>query len=94
MADKVTKKDIAEVIAESADISKNKAGDCLNDLLDYITENLEKGKKVGLTGFGTFSITRRKARKGRNPQTGETIQIPARNAVKFKTGKNLKESVQ
>lgn len=89
----MNKGDLINKIAESADISKAQATDALNAVLDNIGEALKDGDKVTLIGFGTFSISERKARTGRNPQTGETIQIAAKNVVKFKPGKELSDSV-
>ena len=78
---------------DEANLTKAQASDALNAVLDGISESLQDGERVTLIGFGTFSINRRDARKGRNPQTGETIQIAAKNVVKFKPGKELSESV-
>ncbi len=89
----MNKGDLINKIAEDADITKAQASDALNAVLDGITEALEKGDKVTLVGFGTYSISHRDARTGRNPQTGETIQIAAKNVVKFKPGKELTEKV-
>lgn len=89
----MNKGDLINKIAEGADISKAQATDALNAVLDNIGEALKEGEKVTLIGFGTFSISERKARTGRNPQTGETIQIAAKNVVKFKPGKELSDSV-
>ncbi len=91
---KITKEDLSEVLAKKTGLSKNKAGDYLNTLLDEIKKSLSQGKKVTLTGFGTFRVSQRKARKGRNPQTGEEIQIPAMKVARFKAGKGLKEAVK
>jgi len=89
----MNKGDLINKIAESADISKAQAGDALNAVLDGIESALKSGDKVTLIGFGTFSVSRRDARTGRNPQTGATIQIAAKNVVKFKPGKELSDSV-
>jgi len=89
----MNKGDLINKIAEGADISKAQATDALNAVLDNISGALKDGDKVTLIGFGTFSISERKARTGRNPQTGETIQIAAKNVVKFKPGKELSDSV-
>ncbi len=91
----MTKTDLIEAIAEEAELSKSKAADALNATIESITKSLnaKKDGKVTITGFGTFSITRRKARQGVNPQTGQKIKIKASNAVKFKAGKTLKDSV-
>ena len=90
----MTKAELIEKMATDADISKAAAGAALDSMIDGITKTLKKKDgKVTLTGFGTFSKVHRKARMGRNPQTGEEIKIKAGNSVKFKVGKNLKESV-
>ena len=90
----MTKGELIENMAKDATISKAEAKNALNSLVDSITKALKKKDgKVTLVGFGTFSKVRRKARKGRNPQTGEDIKIKARNAVKFKAGKALKDAV-
>ena len=90
----MTKADIIENMAKDAGISKIAAKAALNSFTDSVTKVLKKKDgKVTLVGFGTFSKSRRKARKGRNPQTGEPIKIKASNAVKFKAGKKLKDAV-
>ncbi len=89
----MNKGDLINKIAESADLSKAQATTALNTVLDGIAEELKSGGKVTLIGFGTFSVNRREARTGRNPQTGQTITIDAKNVVKFKPGKELSESV-
>lgn len=87
------KPELAAAIAEKSDISKDKAAEVLNTILDEITNAVSKGDSVSLIGFGTFEKRARAARTGKNPQTGEAIQIPASNTVAFKAGKALKESV-
>ncbi len=89
----MNKGDLVAKIAEKADLSKAQAQDALNAALDTIGEALKGEDKVTLIGFGTFSINHRAAREGRNPQTGKTIQIAAKNQVKFKPGKELADSV-
>jgi DNA-binding protein HU-beta len=90
----MTKAELLEQMASDAEISKAAANDALNAFINGITAALKTdGGKVTLTGFGTFSVSHRKARKGRNPQTGEEIQIKASTTVKFKPGKRLKEAV-
>ena len=90
----MTKAELLEQMAKDAGISKTAASAALNSLVDGITKTLKKkDEKVTLVGFGTFSKIRRKARKGRNPQTGETIKIKASNSVRFKPGKKLKDAV-
>jgi DNA-binding protein HU-beta len=81
-------------MAKDAEISKAAAGKALNSMVDGITATVKKGKKVTLVGFGTFSLTKRKARKGRNPQTGEAIKIKASKSPKFTPGKAFKDAVK
>lgn len=89
----MNKGDLINKIADGANLSKAQAGEALNSVLDSIADALKKGDKVTLIGFGTFSVSKRDARTGRNPQTGETIKIAAKNVVKFKPGKELSDSV-
>lgn len=90
----MTKAEIVEKIAEDAGITKAQAGKALNSFMDCVATSLKKKDgKVTLVGFGTFSKMRRKARKGRNPQTGEPIKIKACNVVKFRPGKKLRDAV-
>ena len=90
----MTKAELIDKMASDAGISKTEATQALNSFIDGVTKALKKKDgKVTLVGFGTFSKSRRKARKGRNPQTGEAIKIKASNAVKFKAGKKLKDAV-
>ena len=90
----MTKAELIEQMAKDAKISKAAAGAALNSFIGGITQALKKKDgKVTLVGFGTFSKGRRKARKGRNPRTGEQIKIKASNTVKFKAGKKLKDAV-
>ncbi len=90
----MTKQDLVEALAKQANTSKSQAGECLNTILEEITKSLKKGKDVTLTGFGTFSVVKRKARQGVNPRTGEKIKIAATKAPKFKAGKALKDAVK
>jgi len=87
------KPDLAAIIADKADISNDKANDVLNAILDEITNSLSKKESVSLIGFGTFENRHRKARSGKNPQTGATIQIAESNTVGFKPGKALKSAL-
>ncbi|WP_040556938.1 HU family DNA-binding protein [Reinekea blandensis] len=87
------KPELAAAIAERADLSKDKAGEVLNVLLDQITQSVAKKESVTLVGFGTFEARSRAKRKGKNPQTGAEIEIPASNTVAFKAGKALKDAV-
>ena len=90
----MTKTQLIEQIANDAGISKTEAGKALNSFIDGITEAIKaKDGKITLTGFGTFSKVYRKARQGVNPATGKKITIEARNAVKFKAGKALKNAI-
>jgi DNA-binding protein HU-beta len=90
----MTKAELVEKMATEAGISKTAAAAALNSFVDSVTKTLKKKDgKVTLVGFGTFTKVRRKARKGRNPQTGEAIKIKAGNAVKFRAGKKLKDLV-
>lgn len=89
----MNKGDLINKIAESANLTKAQATEALNSTLDSITGALKDGDKVTLVGFGTFSVSHRPARTGRNPQTGQTIQIAAKNVVKFKPGKEFTDAV-
>ncbi len=89
----MNKSELITQIAESADISKKAAGDALQAFMTTVSDTLKNGDKLTLIGFGTFSVSKRAARTGRNPQTGKEIQIPARKVAKFKVGKKLAESV-
>ena len=82
---------LIEKMAADAGITKSAAADAVDSLVDGITSALRKGQRVTLVGFGTWGISKRKARTGRNPQTGETIKIKAKKAVRFKTGKLLEQ---
>ena len=90
----MNKGELIDKLAAKVDLSKSKATDTLNELLAIISGALKKGEDVVLTGFGRFDVRKRKAREGRNPQTGEKISIPARRVPKFKAGKSLKELVK
>ncbi|TVQ81879.1 MAG: HU family DNA-binding protein [Micavibrio sp.] len=89
----MNKSELIDFIAKNADLKKTEAARALEAFMSGVSVTLKKGGKVQLIGFGTFDITKRKATKGRNPQTGEEIKIPASNQVKFKVGKALKEAV-
>ena len=89
----MTKAELVEFIAENADLTKADASRALDAVIEGITEGLKKSGKVTLVGFGTFAISKRAARVGRNPQTGAEVQIAARNAVTFKAGAALKDAV-
>jgi DNA-binding protein HU-beta len=83
------KADLVEYIAKQAKLTKKDAEAALGSFMTAIEKSLKKGDSVQLVGFGTFAVSHRKATTGRNPQTGATIKIPARNAVRFKAGKKL-----
>lgn len=87
------KGDLIESVAKAADLSKSNASSAVNAVIDTISASLKKGNAVTITGFGSFSVSKRKARNGRNPQTGETIKIKASKVAKFKPGKALKDAV-
>ena len=87
------KSDLIVKIAEEAGISKAAADRALDSLLDNLSKALKKGDRVSLVGFGTFSVSKRSARMGRNPQTGEAIKIKAAKVPKFSAGKTLKDTV-
>ena len=89
----MNKSELIDTIAEGADISKAAAGNALESAIEAIGQSLKKGDSVSLVGFGTFTIKHRPARMGRNPRTGEAIQIKAANVPGFKAGKTLKDSV-
>ena len=89
----MNKTQLVDKIAEGADITKADAGKALDAFIEAVTEALQDGDSVSLVGFGTFSIQKRAARTGRNPQTGATIDIPAAMVPKFKPGKGLKDAV-
>jgi len=89
----MTKQELVSKIAADADISKKSAEDALNSFLDAVKGALSSGDSVSLIGFGTFGVSARAARTGRNPQTGAEIQISARTVPTFKAGKGLKDAV-
>jgi DNA-binding protein HU-beta len=90
----MTKAELIEKMAKDADVSKAVAEKALNSFIDGVKKSLKKGNKVTLVGFGTFSVSNRKARKGRNPRTGEVIKIKASKAPKFTSGKAFKEAIK
>ncbi|WP_075340845.1 HU family DNA-binding protein [Tenacibaculum agarivorans] len=89
----MNKSELIDAMAADAGISKAAAKAALDSLTNNVTSALKKGDKVALVGWGTWSVTKREARNGRNPQTGKEIQIPAKNVVKFKAGAGLSDSV-
>ena len=89
----MNKTELIAAIAEQAEISKKDAEKALKAFVDVVTEQLKEGEKVQLVGFGTFEVSERAAREGRNPQTVKTMKIAACKAPKFKAGKALKDAV-
>jgi len=89
----MNKTELVAAIAESAELSKKDSEKALKAFVDVVTAQLKKGEKVQLVGFGTFEVSHRAAREGRNPQTNETMKIAACKAPKFKAGKALKVAV-
>lgn len=85
----MNKAELVSKIAEDAGITKSQAATALDSFVEGVTKTLKSGNRVTLVGFGTFSVTKRAARKGRNPATGETIKIKAKKVAKFKAGKEL-----
>ena len=90
----MNKSELIDELATKSEVSKKQAAVMLEALISTVTETLSDGDQVVLPGFGTFSIGLRAARKGRNPKTGETIEIKASRVAKFKAGKGLKDAVQ
>ena len=90
----MNKADLVTRISQEAEITKRQAEKALTTLMDSVQEALSKGDSVTLVGFGTFSVMSRAARKGRNPQTGREIFIPARKTPKFKPGKGLRQAIR
>jgi DNA-binding protein HU-beta len=90
----MTKTELIEKIAATAGLSKADAGRAFEATLDSIKAALKKGQKVTIVGFGTFAVTKRKARKGRNPRTGQVINIAASKTPKFTAGKTLKDAIK
>jgi len=90
----MNKAELIEEVSGKTGLTKKKTGNAVDALTETITNTLSKGEKVTLVGFGTFQVRERKARKGVNPQTRETIQIPAKKVPKFRAGKGLREKVR
>lgn len=90
----MTKLNMVEAIAKKAGVTKAEAARVLDAVVSSVTDALASGEKVTLTGFGTFEVRQRAARMGRNPQTGETIQIAAQRTPAFRAGKTLKDAVK
>ena len=89
----MNKAELVAAVAEKAEISKKDAEAAVKAFTDVVAEELKKGEKIQLVGFGTFEVSERSAREGRNPQTGETMKIEASKSPKFKAGKALKDAV-
>ena len=89
----MNKAELVAAVAEKAELSKKDSEKALKAFVDVVTEELVKGEKIQLVGFGTFEVSERPAREGRNPQTGEKMTIEASKAPKFKAGKALKDLV-
>jgi DNA-binding protein HU-beta len=90
----VNKAELIEHIANSADLNKAQAGRALDAFIDAVRRSLKKGDSVSLIGFGTFTVTKRAARNGRNPRTGAAIKIKAAKIPKFRPGKGLKDAIK
>ncbi len=89
----MTKNDLIEKVAKRSNLTKRASSDAVNAVFDLISDALGKGEKIVITGFGTFLIRSRAARRGRNPQTGEPIQIPTKKTPGFTAGKTIKRLV-
>lgn len=89
----MNKAELVAAIADKTELSKKDTEKALKAFVDVVTEELKKGEKIQLVGFGTFEVSERAARDGRNPQTGETMKIAASKAPKFKAGKALKDAI-
>ena len=85
--------DLADAVAEATGAKRAEAARVVEAVLDAIRDGLKRGEKVGISGFGSFEAARREARRGRNPQTGEQVQVPASTSVRFKPGKGLKDAL-
>jgi DNA-binding protein HU-beta len=90
----MNKGELIDFIAKDVGISKALSGKLLDSTMDMVTKALKKGDRVALAGFGTFSVAKRKARTGRNPQTGNPIKIPAKSVARFKAGAKLAKAVK
>ncbi len=90
----MTKADLIESVAAKLDLPKGQAERAVNLVFEDIIQALRNGDKVNVSGFGTFAVSERKARTGRNPKTGEAIDIPASKSAKFKAGKSLKDELK
>lgn len=90
----MTKNELIEKVAKKASLTKSAADDAVNSTFNLIRDSLVRGEKVVITGFGTFLVRERAARRGRNPQTGETIQIPRKKTPGFTAGKTIKREIR
>ena len=90
----MNKAELTARVARDTRMTKVKASRVIDSLLEHVMKSLKKGERASLVGFGTFTVTRRRARTGRNPQTGTPIQIPARRVVRFTAGKSLKAEIR
>jgi DNA-binding protein HU-beta len=89
----MNKADLVNSLSEKTGLTKTKSNEVVDAIVSTITESLRNGEKVTLVGFGTFTTSKKEARKGRNPKTGETLEIPAKTVAKFKAGSELTKSV-
>ena len=90
----MNKGELIDVVAKNTNLTKTDVENAINTIIDSVKKTVKKGEDVTLIGFGTFTKAKRKARTGRNPQTGEEIKIPAMNVPKFRPGKEFKEMVK
>ena len=93
MADKLSKQDVINSVADATGLTKKEAGDAVDAVVNTIKNALAEGNSVGLIGFGSFEVKNRAARTGRNPQTGAELDIPEKKVPSFKAGKELKDAV-
>lgn len=89
----MTKADLVEIVAEEAEMTKKDVEQLIEIIFESIVDSLNKGEKIELRGFGSFRVRHRNARKGRNPKTGEPVEIPAKRVAYFKPGKDLKDMI-
>ena len=89
----MNKADLVNSLSEKTGLTKTKSNEVVDAIVSTITESLRNGEKVTLVGFGTFTTSKKEARKGRNPKTGETLEIPAKTVAKFKAGSELTKNV-
>ncbi len=90
----MNKAELIEGVSDKTGLTKKETGNVIDAITDTVKETMSKGERITLIGFGTFHVMKRKAREGRNPQTGEKLQIPAKKVPKFKAGKKLREAVR